>query len=811
MTRGLSQARIALLFLYAVGCAFLVGCGTSGSTTGSGTPTTASIAVSPASPSIAANATQQFTATAKDSSGNTIAGVTFTWASSSTSVATINGSGLATAVTVGTTQITASASGVTSSPDTLMVTAPVVATITVSPASPSIAANATQQFTATAKDSGGNTITGVTFTWASSRTSVATISASGLATPVTVGTTQITASAGGVTSSPDVLSVTAVPTFVSGTASLGAPVAGAIVTLEDKAGNTVITTTDANGKYSLPTAGLTPPFMIRVVTATASGSFPAGTTLYSVSADALVSTTINTHVLTDLILRSYFSAQGVDPDTAFGNPVANPAPTPFAVQTLAGPVIQAFQLWFNDNNVNVVAGTPSPTQFNMITSNLTANDSGFDRVLHQTTETVSSGQVTQLQTTDGTTTQTAALSYNATAEAFTISSTTTNGTATTSNSVSGVASTPAQQSAQMAITILLNNLAGVVNSKGSALGVADVTPYLATDFLDGGLNQSLYASAFVNAILGVTPVTFNVTSFQAINLTNGTARTTLAVTATAGGVTQTSTMPYFFELSGSSWLIRGDQQIITISNNGSLVLTINSQGNVPSGSVGVKTVVEAAFQAPEIPLGTATVTSGTVSGGTNATPPAVGNNIFNTIAVPAQSKEVDNGITNDGWSIDSSPLLAALPSATPFRFNVTCTGAANLAACQPSGGVVVYTFPVNGYTTESISITTPSAGLLSSVVGKPLTVTSTLPTILSAIAQINLEAFIYDGAVGNTTTTSCDIVGTVTSAAGAAPSGQITIPATVTCESGAKPIAAVALRMQVIGSNGETTQAMLWF
>lgn len=85
-------------------------------------PILASISVSPASPSIAVGVTQQFTATATDSSGNAMTGVTFTWGSSATSVATISSSGLATAVSAGTTQITASASGVTSSADTLTVT-----------------------------------------------------------------------------------------------------------------------------------------------------------------------------------------------------------------------------------------------------------------------------------------------------------------------------------------------------------------------------------------------------------------------------------------------------------------------------------------------------------------------------------------------------------------------------------------------------------------------------------------------------------------------------------------------------------------
>ena len=171
-------------------------------------PTVASITVSPASPTITVGSTEQFTATAKDANGNTISGVAFTWASSATGVATINSSGLATGVSAGTTQITASSGSITSPADTLTVTPPPVASITVSPVSPTITVGATQQFTATAKDASGNTISGVTFAWSSSATGVATINSSGLATGVSAGTTQITASANGVTSSADVLSVT---------------------------------------------------------------------------------------------------------------------------------------------------------------------------------------------------------------------------------------------------------------------------------------------------------------------------------------------------------------------------------------------------------------------------------------------------------------------------------------------------------------------------------------------------------------------------------------------------------------------------
>ncbi|MYG16575.1 MAG: hypothetical protein F4207_09185 [Gemmatimonadetes bacterium] len=69
--------------------------------------TVASVTVSPASASVQEGETQQFTATAHDSNNVVITGKTFIWTSSDTSVATINSSGLATAVNAGSTTITA--------------------------------------------------------------------------------------------------------------------------------------------------------------------------------------------------------------------------------------------------------------------------------------------------------------------------------------------------------------------------------------------------------------------------------------------------------------------------------------------------------------------------------------------------------------------------------------------------------------------------------------------------------------------------------------------------------------------------------
>ena len=80
-----------------------------------------------------------------------------------------------------------------------------VASVTIAPASASVAAGASQQFTATAFDAQSQPIVGVAFTWSSSAPSIATVSTSGLASAVQPGDVTITATA---------------PNNVSGSASL---------------------------------------------------------------------------------------------------------------------------------------------------------------------------------------------------------------------------------------------------------------------------------------------------------------------------------------------------------------------------------------------------------------------------------------------------------------------------------------------------------------------------------------------------------------------------------------------------------------
>ena len=194
--------------------------GTATLTVAESPPVVARVTVSPSSVSIEEGGTQQFSATAYDSDNTMISGKTFAWTSSSTSVATINSSGLATGVDAGTTTITATVDG-KSGTATLTVTEPppVVDRVTVSPSSVSIEEGGTQQFSATAYDSDNTMISGKTFAWTSSSTSVATINASGLATGVDAGSTTITATVDGKSGTASLTVTEAAPRSRTGTIS----------------------------------------------------------------------------------------------------------------------------------------------------------------------------------------------------------------------------------------------------------------------------------------------------------------------------------------------------------------------------------------------------------------------------------------------------------------------------------------------------------------------------------------------------------------------------------------------------------------
>lgn len=181
-------------------------------------PTLAVLALAPTLPTRSAGQTLQFQATGTYTDGTTQdLTATATWTSSNVAVATITSTGgLATALAAGQTTITATqAEGMTVT-TTLTVTAPAVVGLTLSAANPNVTVGQQLQLIATGTFTNGTTQDLTTqVTWTSGAPLVASVSAAGLVSALTPGTTTVSAThASGVAASTTVTVLLPLPTLL---------------------------------------------------------------------------------------------------------------------------------------------------------------------------------------------------------------------------------------------------------------------------------------------------------------------------------------------------------------------------------------------------------------------------------------------------------------------------------------------------------------------------------------------------------------------------------------------------------------------
>src|SRR5581483_2998961 len=156
------------------------------------------LTISPNSVNGSVGASVKLTATAENQAGVALTGVSFTWASSNTQVASVDSTGNVTLLGVGGGFISVSAGGLTTSvPVAVTAGGTTIYSISVTPASVTLNPGNTQSLNAVALDSIGNVIPGTTFTWSSDSTSAATVSATGMITAIAVGSTVIHAASHG--------------------------------------------------------------------------------------------------------------------------------------------------------------------------------------------------------------------------------------------------------------------------------------------------------------------------------------------------------------------------------------------------------------------------------------------------------------------------------------------------------------------------------------------------------------------------------------------------------------------------------------
>ena len=178
-------------------------------------PVPSAVTVSPASATLQSlGVTVRLTAAVRDQNGQAMSNAAVAWESSNPSVATVDASGLATAVGNGTATVTATA-GSASGAATLTVDQ-VVAAVTVEPAADTVLAfGDTLRLSAAARDANGHAVVAAEFVWASGDTLVAVVDASGLVTGVSAGEADIAATSSDVTGQSRLTVLTPTPETVA--------------------------------------------------------------------------------------------------------------------------------------------------------------------------------------------------------------------------------------------------------------------------------------------------------------------------------------------------------------------------------------------------------------------------------------------------------------------------------------------------------------------------------------------------------------------------------------------------------------------
>lgn len=541
-------------------------------------------------------------------------------------------------------------------------------------------------------------------------------------------------------------------TSVTGTAAAGAPIAGATVTLKDSANRSVTAVTSANGSYTFDTTGLAAPFLLQLTT-------PAGARLYSVSAETSAASVANLTPLTDLIVRSWYSVQGVSADSAFANPLSAPAPTQRQAASVAGAVLSVMQLPLNSAN----AGVAAPLE--LISKPFTADHTGLDAVLDKTSISYGSGATVTVAA--AATRQTSVFTYDAGSGTITSSSTTANGANTTTSSVSTLVPVqPTQGSALGEIAATLNSMASMISARGTSLTASDLAPYFDAGMLQDGRNAQQYVAMLVPLFGRGQTVAAAVQRLKSLDATASRAEAVVAFTFGLGGQSTTQTLNLAFRQVGGAWVVSGNGRIAQVE--------VQAEASTHQGaSAGAGPLVNVSVLAPPGVVRSVSVAPG-------------------NILVAQHSAVVDEaGMLLDQFNGEQAQSPGALPPAGTV-YTVTLT--------RGDGSSVSYVEAINAFTTEGVRITNPTGSTLADArLDGTLDVAWGLPATY-AVATIELSGTSYTGEMDLPGTYRCETLPAIVSATST--SAGLSIPAT--CNG--QPVRIVDLMLVVTGINGEHSE-----
>lgn len=144
------------------------------------------VTLTPSTANIIIGSTLQLASQITDPSGNILPDRPITYASDNSAIASVNGTGLVTALAPGAVRITAISEGKTGLANIVVSPLPVAA-VQVTPGTATVLTGTTRQLNFEALSTTGSVLSGRNITWTSGAPSVASVSASGLVTPLAPG------------------------------------------------------------------------------------------------------------------------------------------------------------------------------------------------------------------------------------------------------------------------------------------------------------------------------------------------------------------------------------------------------------------------------------------------------------------------------------------------------------------------------------------------------------------------------------------------------------------------------------------------
>jgi hypothetical protein len=544
---------------------------------------------------------------------------------------------------------------------------------------------------------------------------------------------------------------------------VGAPLVNATITVKDINGLQATGTTGADGKYSINVSALTAPYLLKV---TAAGNPDR----YSVGSQAGI---VNLTPLTDMVVRNYYRARGLDVATVFTTlSPADPIPTTDEVALLVDQTKTLIARSLAGNNVD-------PDGYNFITTAFDANNTGVDAVLAASTLS-DNGTTMTLTVNDGVTTQTSQVTADGGTNLVTAVTTVTGGGNTSASSSSTLI--PATSNALTALTGAnagLTQFKNIVNAQGSALTSAHLAALIAPGARMEGLSGSQLTGRLADDLRGKTIVALNAGKIRSYDDANKVIDVDAAIVESAGGGLAESRFTIMFKQVGASWLLFGDQQLgevgftpeslIEHDNANGTVATkqVSSDVRVPQGLIDLNAGVR--ITCPNLLTlfnNTAVANSGTTS------------STFHPTTNPAD----DFTVTYDVFFVKAANLTNYPPPGTLCNISMTPT----------TGAPVSYQVVTGATTTETTTLTTNPGGFaIGSVVGQTVNMTWTLPTTFQ-VTEIRTAANAQNASNGNT------VVDEVVHGP-AATTGSVSIPTTVA----GQPTTQTTVNLGYNGPNGE--------